>query len=298
VGSTDAIVSGVPWYDTDGNRIEAHGGGFLLVGDTYYWYGESAKVDDATQHGINCYSSTDLYNWKFEGMILSQQDLKGLPVGGPYIVERPKVVYNQKTGLYVLWFHLDTNNYSLRYAGIGTSPTPSGHFTFLRGFQPDGHPSLDQTLFQDGDVVYHIRSVDNQYLGVSKLTDDYLNTTGIISRTQEAREGPAAFKYNNMYYIISSHLSGWDPNEMDMFEGPSMNGPWTSLGNPTADATSFNSQSTDVLIYRGTIIYQGDRWNYSGPGGLLNATYIWLPVLPAGSSFKIPWTPSWQLPSN
>eukprot|EP01035_Chromulina_nebulosa_P061860 gene61860-84599_t len=28
------------WYDTDGNLINAHGGGLLYQNKTYYWYGE------------------------------------------------------------------------------------------------------------------------------------------------------------------------------------------------------------------------------------------------------------------
>src|SRR5690606_32005068 len=28
------------WLDTEGNRIEAHAGGVLREGDTWYWYGE------------------------------------------------------------------------------------------------------------------------------------------------------------------------------------------------------------------------------------------------------------------
>jgi hypothetical protein len=32
------------FYDTDGNELQAHGAGILVVGDTYYMYGESAKV--------------------------------------------------------------------------------------------------------------------------------------------------------------------------------------------------------------------------------------------------------------
>jgi hypothetical protein len=30
-------------------------------------------------------------------------------------------------------------------------------------------------------------------------------------------------------------------------------------------------------------LYLGDRWNVAGPGGVANASYVWLPLLPAGS---------------
>jgi len=37
------IVSGAVWKDTDGNTIDAHGGGIVQRGDTFYWVGQSSK---------------------------------------------------------------------------------------------------------------------------------------------------------------------------------------------------------------------------------------------------------------
>jgi len=294
------IQSGIPWYDTSGNRIEAHGGGFLLANGRYYWYGESKKTSGLSDHGVNCYSSTDLTNWKFERQVLAQTDIVGVPGSGGFVVERPHVLYNSKTSKYVMWFHLDSSSYGLRYVGVATANEPNGAFKFLHGFQPDGVPSLDQTIYQDTNGnAYHIRSCNNQYVGFSQLSGDYLNTTGIIAKINEARESPAMFQQNGHYFLITSHLSGWNPNPMELFDcGTSIqNAQCVSLGNPTQDSTSFNSQSTDVLIYNKSIIYQGDRWNYSGPGGLLNATYIWLPIVPtvSGRGFDIKWQASWNL---
>ena len=34
------IVPGTVWYDTDGNPINAHGGGIMFHKGVYYWYGE------------------------------------------------------------------------------------------------------------------------------------------------------------------------------------------------------------------------------------------------------------------
>ena len=73
------IIPGEVWKDTDGNPINAHGGGLLYHDGTYYWYGEYKKgktilPDWATWEcyrtdvtGVGCYSSKDLLNWKFEG---------------------------------------------------------------------------------------------------------------------------------------------------------------------------------------------------------------------------------------
>lgn len=37
------IIPGERWLDTDGNPINAHGGGILYHEGTYYWYGEYKK---------------------------------------------------------------------------------------------------------------------------------------------------------------------------------------------------------------------------------------------------------------
>ena len=67
----DAIHPGKPWFDTDGNRIQAHGGSMHHEGGTFYWYGENKEhttPGSGVWHwGVRCYSSTDLYNWHDEG---------------------------------------------------------------------------------------------------------------------------------------------------------------------------------------------------------------------------------------
>ena len=75
-----AFRPGQPMFDTAGAQIDAHGGGFLLDGGTYYWYG-SARLNhtdaDCTKlpkhpcdKGINLYSSRDLYSWTFESLVV------------------------------------------------------------------------------------------------------------------------------------------------------------------------------------------------------------------------------------
>ncbi len=74
-----------------------------------------------------------------------------------------------------------------------------------------------------------------------------------------------------------------------------------SLRHPSGDPTTFDSQSTFVLPYTRAdgstlYIYCGDRWNAAGPGGLLNSTYIWLPLLPtSGGQWNMSWHDSWRI---
>ena len=67
-------------------------------------------------------------------------------------------------------------------------------------------------------------------------------------------------------------------------DGPGLADPrWASLGNPTHDATSFNTQPAFVTPYttRGGLtyhVYLGDNWVHAGPEGLPEAGYAWLPL--------------------
>ena len=93
--------------------------------------------------------------------------------------------------------------------------------------------------------AYFVRSVDNAYVGISKLSDDYLDTTGLCSVIPEAREGHAIFRHLNRYFMLTSHLTGWAPNDMEAFvtnKDSLMGAEWSSLGNPTGSKTTFDSQ--------------------------------------------------------
>lgn len=46
------------WNDTAGHRIEAHGGGFIQVGDTWYWIGEDKSKNSGNFFAVNCYADS------------------------------------------------------------------------------------------------------------------------------------------------------------------------------------------------------------------------------------------------
>ena len=64
---------------------------------------------------------------------------------------------------------------------------PPGPYEWVRAFQPDGLPSFDMGVFTEGAAAYLVRSVDNQYLGVSQLSPDYSDTTGLVSTAAQVR---------------------------------------------------------------------------------------------------------------
>lgn len=129
------IASGKVWRDTDGNVINAHGGGILFREGKYYWFGEHRPESGfVTEKGINCYSSTDLYHWKYEGVSLAVSQEAGSDIEKGCIMERPKVIYNEKTGKYVMWLHLELKGqgYGPARAAVAVSDSPTGPYRFIR----------------------------------------------------------------------------------------------------------------------------------------------------------------------
>lgn len=133
------------WLDNNGVHINAHGGGILDHDGVYYWFGEhkiEGEVGNTAQVGVRCYSSTDLYNWKDEGVALSVSNDPNSEIVKGCILERPKVIYNVGTGKFVMWFHLELKGNAYRSArtGVAVSDSATGPFKYLRSYRPDaGH---------------------------------------------------------------------------------------------------------------------------------------------------------------
>ena len=194
-------------YDTNGSKIDAHGGQMIMHDGVVYWYGESQKslsargypvgvnqgwtnegvrahtANCSTQDGtrarlrclqpavldrlipshsrlpelithssgcplmpyqVNCYMSRDMLSWESAGMVFRNTSIV-LPHNqpGPYVIERPKVVYNNLTRMFVMWMHVDSFSYGYTYAGVATSSSPLGPFVWKHAIRPNGYKSYD-----------------------------------------------------------------------------------------------------------------------------------------------------------
>lgn len=310
------IQPGAEWRDTDSNIINAHGGGILYHDSVYYWYGEY-KGDSTYRNqgvsswecyrteagGVSCYSSKNLVDWKFEGIVLPPDTTDtSSDLHYSNVLERPKVIYNDKTKKFVMWLHIDSADYGKASAGVAVSDSPTGKFAYLSSMRPNGQMSRDMTLFKDDDGrAYHICSSENNAtLYISLLTDDYLHPSGIYTRNliDQSREAPAVFKRKGKYYLITSACTGWDPNQAEYAVADSMLGEWKVIGNPCsgkdADKT-FYGQSTYVLPVAGqndAYIAMFDKWNKTD---LADSRYTWLPVTFHGDSIDIAWSDKWDI---
>lgn len=139
-----AFTPGKAWPDQQGRHINAHGGGVLFHQGKYYWFGEhkgQGKRGNAAWEGVRCYSSSDLYNWKNEGIVLPVVEDPSSEITKGCVIERPKVIYNKKTKQFVMWFHLELKGkgYSAARTAVAVSDHVLGPYRYLRSYRPNAN---------------------------------------------------------------------------------------------------------------------------------------------------------------
>ena len=134
VAQDSAIRPGEIWPDEDGTHINAHGGGVLKYGETYYWFGEhKSEHTSSALVGVTCYASQDLLHWRNCGVALSVTDEPGHDIERGCVLERPKVIYNKVTKKFCMWFHLELKGrgYNAARYGVAVADRPEGPYKFL-----------------------------------------------------------------------------------------------------------------------------------------------------------------------
>lgn len=300
------FTNGKVWLDTDGNPIHAHGGHMLRYGGYWYWYGEDRREN----YYVSCYRSRDLSSWEFRNHVLTTDSQTApirvrtnlmltndepLDIPPDALVpdglknamhkvnlERPKVLYNEKTGKFVMWIHFENGrHYHCAAAAIATCDTPDGDFTYHGSFNPFGYMSRDCTLFKDTDGTAYFLSAsrDNADMHVYRLTEDYMNTEALVHKLWqgEYREAPAVMRSDDgKYFIYSSYCTGWAPNQGKYAFSDGMESRFSMLSD-FGDDTTFRSQPAFILPLETAngkqYIYVGDRW---GGKDYMASSYIFL----------------------
>lgn len=312
------IKSGTVWLDSKAERINAHGGCVIFHEGIYYWYGEE-KVEGLSEKehadgGIHCYASKNLVDWHDQGMVLyltKEDTLSDLAFDGNQ--DRPKVVYNEKTKNFVLFFKLYIRKQGVKtaFVGVAVSQSPSGPFIykhkFLGGNSPNG--TGDYAMFQDdnGDLFHiTVRKPDRQ-LVIGKMQDDYLLPEGLYRDCQgtiHATEAPALFKRKGLYHMLASGSTGWAPNAARYFTSKSLYGPWEYHGNPCfgknpnnnlGPEKTYGGQSTFIIKVEGIEDGYIAFFDINKPKHPYDNLYIWLPIDIIDDRMSITWKDSWDL---
>lgn len=266
-----AIENGLSWYDTEGNPVQAHGGSFLQIGDTWYMIGEDRS--SPWNPDVNMYSSKNLVDWKFEGKIIENGKHRYVypdgsvgELGRNRMIERPKLLYCEKTGQYVIWCHWEASNYGASEAAVFCSDNITGPYKLHWAGRPLGIKSRDCNVFtdRDGTAWFISTTNENMDLGLFKLSDDYLSVVGHTSLfAGKRREAPAVIRVGDRYFMLSSACTGWNPNQCKLSWSDSLTSGWSELTD-IGDAIAFDTQATSILTVHGsketTYLYVGDRW--------------------------------------
>jgi len=296
------LDTGIIFMDTDGVRVNAHGGGIIKVGDTFYMHGQyfPPGTTDNYFYGFTMYSSKDLATWKNEGIILPQQPSGEL---GPVRKgERPHIIKCPATGEFVLYAHASDITHQVdKEVVYATSPTVNGQYSYkgpLKNSSGQIAAHSDMGAFADTTVAYVITESAHVYTLASDchswLSDKQYST---INGNSGGSESPAVFKSNGTYYWIGSYKTGWRANNNFYSTAPSMTGPWTYQGyvapvtdpnNDISDQRTWMTQSTwvqPIVGSKGTVfVYWGDHWygnqDTTAPG-LHNefAGYVFQPIV-------------------
>lgn len=308
-------INGKPVIDNDGNVMHCHGAGMLEHDGWYYMFGE----DRRGRSRVSCYRSKDLVNWEFRNICLTldspvkrhyvRTDLRLAPQnGGPMTpeeaaavgmqpighrganIERPKVLYCEATGKFVMWMHFENGrDYNAARCAVAVCDTVDGDYVYMGSFNPVGNMSRDCTLYKDADgTAYFISSArDNADMIVYRLSEDYLTVAEQVKTLWpgQFREAPVVFRENGKYYMLTSQCTGWNPNQGGAATADAMDGRWSAI-RPFGGETTFNTQPTAAVKAGNTWLYIGDRWD---PSDYLNSTIVILPIRFDGDNCSVEW---------
>lgn len=293
------------WKDNRGKHVQAHGGGIIKLGDTWFWFGEDRSEGlDKSKRYVACYSSKDLVHWTFRNQVMQLSDPENF--GPKWVLERPKVFYNAKTRKYVMYMHIDgplhpgdKGGYKLARVGVAVSDMVDGDYKYLRSFRPLGHESRDigQFIDDDGTAYLIFESRPEKGFRIAKLSDDYLTVAKDICLIKAPLEGGAVVHYQGRYYAIGSALTGWRPNPNKYATAPSLAGPWSEFKDIAPPETNtWHSQSTMMLKVVGTkattVIFMGDVWR---PKKQWDSRYLWMPLEIGHGQLRLPKPSPWTL---
>ncbi len=322
-----ALTDHVKWLDTGRKLINAHDGGVLFAEGKYHWYGMALQPlpvlsktngGQKTMLGVVMYCSTDLYHWTDEGVILECSTNPASPLCGPMRFERPKIVYNEATKKYVMWFHYvgrpgdHGNRVGFGEAGVASCSSINGKYTYHGYTRPIDTNGIvrDCTLFKDDDgSAYFIYDRDvrlkgpdfGRVLHVVKLTSDYLGCSSTFYKITNAaaREAPVMLKHNGFYFLITSGMTGWKFNQASYYRAASILGPYEELGDPCVGLdteTTFNSQGTYAFKLegkKGAFVFMCERHNTAC---MTDSSFIFLPVnFLTDHRLQIKYLPKWDL---
>jgi hypothetical protein len=236
-------------------------------------------------HRVLVYESRDLSSgsWRLVGDALPVDG--GRPSG---IYFRPKVVYNPRTQLYVLWInYLRGGLFSQSQYLVAVSATPLGPFKVVADnvqtrFKTGG--DFDILVDDNGGDGYLIYTslAESHGISVERLADDFLSSRGAKEPALSSGvfgdrncEAPALFRRNATYFALFGSCCCFceSGSNIGVYVAAHPLGPWTKQGeigrNPDGSSSTKAQQNAVFRVPTSDgdsgdlLMWTGDRWQSS-----------------------------------
>lgn len=273
----DAICPGEPWLDTNGKRIQAHGGAVIYENGTYYWYGENKVFTDGKNGvwtwGIKVYASKDLCNWEDKGFLIPPViDDPNSALYPAKRVDRPHILKCPATEKYVCWIKLSGPEAAFT---VWQADSLLGEYTMVENlYNPGGYKigDFDMVCDEKTGKGYIYFDADHKAMVCMELSEDFCHAEKELVRNYPdlnppfTREAPALFEANGKKYMLTSGMTGYVPNRSDSAVSDSWDSLFVSLGDPHVEdesSASFNSQISKIFKVEGKdnmFVAMADRW--------------------------------------
>lgn len=296
--------NGNPIGGFDENGDVTYGGdpSALVVGDTLYLYtghdtapGESYVIPEYL-----CYSTKDLVNWTYEGVVLSMKDVTWADNNSAWAGQVAKH-YDEASGKDLYYFYFcswDSTDSGKQSIGVAVSDSPTGPFVDIGAPVVKGSATTDETsAWNDIDPTVWIETDENgeehRYLawGNSKLYTCELNADMIsvkdvdgdgqilFNKDIKSKMVPTSFTeaawiyrrqdengaYYGDYYLFYAY--GWREQLAYATTGDLMNGKWSYgdiIMKPAATSNTNHPAVVDFLGETWIIYHNGSLVKGSG----------------------------------
>ena len=302
------------WLDADGEPMQCHMGGLMFYQGRYYMVGSDwrgmklpgFRFDWAKNLGMAVYSSADLMNWTYHGNFCGASDDPRNPLYDNTVgAVRGKLIRAAGTGKFVALFQVvDISFTKLNATAAAVADKPEGPYRWHGILQWDGKPvqGADTAVFTDDDGKQYL--ITGKHANDWNVADCLYQLSPDCLHVDKAKvlhtggEAPAIFKYDGVYYLLHSYLTGLRVNDNFYHTATDIWGPWQAKGNIAQgphSAETYMTQTTDVVPVvgkKGAFLWIGDSIRCDAPP---TARTVWLPVtVKSRGKLEIRWRDSWD----
>lgn len=266
IKESEEIINDVPW-ETAGDQNAMHeikagkGGQLSRIDGTWYWVGTDPNIDlgglDGNGGDLHLYASDTLGHetWRYLGVVVDA-DACQKPAGNCKLVQHPgpgeryfviicksNAIYKSRmvdgvhsiTGPYDKQDGTNIESYRRRHTYDGEGELVEGSFRHKFGggslFIDDDGSAYFITSRKNTDYRLANLPGTNRNVGIYKLQDDWLDfeagTAEVYYGPNVGREAMFLLKRRGVYFMMSSHTSGWDPSKTYYRTATNLAGPWS-----------------------------------------------------------------------